>query len=128
MRKITNKQPIWNRNFLIKHCFLLFLLSWTVSSSAKDTGSKNEPPFSKEFQVHGKVTDQKGVGLSGATITEKGTTNSTSSTSDGNCTINVHGQTATLLISYVGFTPREVSVSGSTTDLVVELISEDASL
>jgi TonB-linked SusC/RagA family outer membrane protein len=128
MRKITNKQPIWNRNFLIKHCFLLFLLSWTVSSSAKGTGSKNEPPFSKEFPVHGKVTDQKGVGLSGATITEKGTTNTTLSTSDGNFTINVKGQKATLVISYVGFTPREVSVSGSMTDLAVELISEDASL
>src|SRR5580704_18014335 len=52
--------------------------------------------------VSGKVTDEKGVAGAGATITEKGTRNATTSLDDGTFTIKVKPK-ARLLISYIGF-------------------------
>jgi TonB-linked SusC/RagA family outer membrane protein len=52
--------------------------------------------------VSGKVTDEKGVAVAGATITEKGTRNATTSLDDGTFTIKVKPK-ARLLISYIGF-------------------------
>ena len=128
MQKITTKQPILNKAFLFKRCFFLFLISCYVTSFANDTSNKNYQASSVTFTVSGKVTDSKGVGLSGATIVEKGMANGTSSTADGSFSINVKGEKAILVISYVGYTTKEVEVGGSTSNLVVKLTSEDASL
>ncbi|HEY5369692.1 MAG TPA: SusC/RagA family TonB-linked outer membrane protein, partial [Hanamia sp.] len=129
MQKNNTKLPILNKAFLIKHCFLLFLITcYGVPSFAKDFGNPNGPTLSVEYTVSGKITDDKGVGLSGATITERGTTNSALSGAEGHFSINVRGERAVLIISYVGYRTREVRVNSATSDLSVELTSLDNSL
>ena len=58
----------------------------------------------------GKVTDDKGASLSGASVLEKGTKNGTSTGSDGTFTLKV-SKGATLVVNSLGFEPREVAAS-----------------
>ena len=60
--------------------------------------------------VSGTVKDPNGVALFGATVTEKGTKNSTQADANGTFFIKVNSS-ATLVISYVGFDTKEVSAS-----------------
>ena len=66
------------------------------------------------IRVSGKVTDAAdGSALVGVTIQEKGTTNGIITDGNGNFSISV-APTATLVISYMGYTSLEVSVNGRT--------------
>jgi len=60
--------------------------------------------------ISGKITDEKGASIAGATITEKGTRNSTTSHDDGSFTLNVKNK-ARLLVSYVGYETFEAPAS-----------------
>jgi TonB-linked SusC/RagA family outer membrane protein len=64
--------------------------------------------------ITGKVVDDKGAPVVGATITEKGTTNSTQSKADGSFTITVASNKSVLVVSFVGYAQQEVPVSGQT--------------
>jgi len=64
-----------------------------------------------EVTVQGKVTSQDtGESLPGVNIVQKGTQVGTVSGADGGYTITVSGN-ATLVFSFIGFTPNEVSVN-----------------
>lgn len=65
-------------------------------------------------QVSGQVTDSGGVPLPGASIVEKGTTNGVQTDFDGNYSISVSSG-ATLVISYVGFLAKEITIGNSST-------------
>ncbi len=64
------------------------------------------------IDVTGTVTDESGDGLVGATILEKGTTNGTISDINGNYTLEVADENATLVISYIGQETQEVEIGG----------------
>src|SRR5680860_971669 len=64
--------------------------------------------------INGTVTDDSGEPLAGVNIVEKGTTNGTVTDFDGNYEIEVT-EDATLVFSYIGFNPTEVSSSGKST-------------
>src|SRR6185436_355027 len=53
--------------------------------------------------ITGKVTNDKGEPLSGATITEKNTNNATTAKEDGSFSITVAGEKSVLVISFIGF-------------------------
>src|SRR6185437_15654706 len=74
--------------------------------------------------VSGKVTDEKGAAIAGATITQKGTRNATTSHDDGSWTLQVPNK-AKLIISYVGYEPREIE---SRTGLTISLAPDVKSL
>lgn len=57
--------------------------------------------------VTGKVTDEDGVGLPGATVLIKGTQNGSITDIDGRFTLNAE-QGSTLVVSYVGFASQEL--------------------
>src|SRR5690348_14533162 len=120
MRKIITKPPVFNKAFLIKNCLMLFLIACYITSFA----NRNTP----DALIHGKVVDSKGVALAGATVTEKATTNTTTTNTEGVFNLNTRNQTAVLVVSYVGYTTKEVPVNGSSRDLVIELTSFDSSL
>ncbi|SHE74934.1 TonB-linked outer membrane protein, SusC/RagA family [Arenibacter palladensis] len=67
-----------------------------------------------QYQVSGTITDLDGVPLPGANILEKGTTNGTQADFDGNFSISVEDENSVLVISYVGFATKEVSLNGQT--------------
>ena len=77
--------------------------------------------------VKGTITDDFGVPLPGANILEKGTSNGTQSDFDGNYTLNVTSNKATLVISYLGYKTQEV-VIGLKTIINIKLIEDAAGL
>ncbi|MBW8244848.1 TonB-dependent receptor [Muricauda oceani] len=77
--------------------------------------------------VQGKVNDENGTPLPGANILEKGTTNGTQTDFDGNFTINVADENATLVVSYLGFTTKEIALNGQTS-VEVSLAEDSAKL
>ena len=79
-------------------------------------------------QITGKVTDDKGTALAGVTVQVKGTTLTTSTTTDGNFSIAVPDTANTLVFSYVGMVTTEINVSGRTTVDVVQLTSSAQTL
>jgi TonB-linked SusC/RagA family outer membrane protein len=69
--------------------------------------------------ISGKITDESGNGIPSASIVEKGTTKGTISDFDGNFKLDV-AKDATLIVSFVGYTSKEMVV-GSETSLNVTL-------
>ncbi|GAB3499999.1 TonB-dependent receptor [Spirosoma knui] len=65
--------------------------------------------------VSGKITAaEDGEALVGATVTEKGTTNGTTSDVNGTFRLNVAAN-ATLVVSFIGYAPQELTVNGRST-------------
>lgn len=66
------------------------------------------------IEIKGKITNEKGEPLAGATITEKGTSNFTTAKDDGTFKIVVGNATSILVISYVNYETTEIVVSNQT--------------
>ena len=67
---------------------------------------------SAQQTVSGTVTDDTGEGLPGVNVVVKGTTVGVMTDFDGKYTLNVPNSQATLVFSFVGYTPQEVNVAG----------------
>lgn len=72
----------------------------------------SEPIATQNYKVSGTVTDHQGVPMIGANIIEKGTTNGTQTDFDGNFSISLADENAILVVSYLGYVTKEVSVKG----------------
>ena len=76
--------------------------------------------FAQNHKISGKVTDNTGGGLPGVTIMEKGTTNGTVTSAEGNYQIGINSN-STLVFSFIGYQTKEVAVEGkSQIDVVLE--------
>ncbi|MBO9639783.1 MAG: TonB-dependent receptor plug domain-containing protein, partial [Siphonobacter aquaeclarae] len=82
--------------------------------------------FGKDREISGKVTDEKGTGLAGATISIKGTTRGTNTDADGNYRITVPNDAATLVFSYIGYVKQEVAVGSRTVINIQMALGEGA--
>ena len=71
-----------------------------------------KPSLPVQHEVTGKVTDPEGVPLPGATLIEKGTSNGTVTDVDGNFSIVLDNENATLVVSFIGFATQEIEVAG----------------
>ncbi|UHG91079.1 TonB-dependent receptor [Spirosoma oryzicola] len=86
---------------------------------------KPVPPIT----VTGRVLDEKGAGLPGATVLFKGTSNvGTATDIDGRFTLNVPDGNGTLVISSISYTTQEVAINNRTTLPDVQLVSDVKSL
>lgn len=65
--------------------------------------------------IAGKITDQQGNGIASASVTIKGTSTGTTTTSDGSFTLTVPATAKTLVISSVGYETIEVNITDQTT-------------
>ena len=77
--------------------------------------------------VTGKVSDDKGNPVAGASVLAKGSKSGTSTGIDGAFKFNVPSSATTLVISYVGFTDQEVDITSSS-DVSVSLKPENTVL
>lgn len=73
-----------------------------------------------QFSVKGVVTDKTGFPLPGATVTEKGQKAGTVTDLDGNFTLKVSRRNATVVVSFLGYTTREVVARGNSLNVVME--------
>lgn len=82
-------------------CSLLLLITGIANAQTKT--------------VTGKVTDEKGDPIPGATIQVKGTSTGTATSPDGTFKVNAPSNATTLVVSYVGYANLDVDISGKTT-------------
>jgi TonB-dependent starch-binding outer membrane protein SusC len=97
------KMPITRKRWLLLLCCLLF----SYCSFSQRT-------------VNGKVTDQEGEPLIGATVMIKGTATGVTTNAEGTYSIPVNGPDDVLIFSYVGFDIQEITV-GTQTNINVKL-------
>lgn len=81
----------------------------------------------QQKSVSGKVTDSSGAVLPGVSVVVKGTTIGSITDSDGNFKLTNISENTTLVFSFVGMKPQEVTVTGKTTVNVI-LIEETIGL
>jgi TonB-linked SusC/RagA family outer membrane protein len=82
--------------------------------------------FSQTKTVSGKVLDDKGNPVQGATVTVRGSKTGTSTDAAGSFSFNVSAAAKTLVISSVGFTQQEVSIGDG--PVSVALVASSQSL
>lgn len=107
------------------YLILLVLLALEPASYAESTGNSSQIPMTQadNITVQGKVIDENGETLPGATVQQSGTTNGTITDIDGNFSLSVPSD-ATLVISFVGYKSTEVSVEGKTDLGTITLVSD----
>ncbi|MCL3779338.1 TonB-dependent receptor [Prolixibacteraceae bacterium JC049] len=99
-----------------KLMFKLMMLALTLGLSFNT--------FAQSLEVSGKVLDDQKIGIPGASVVIKGTTNGMATDIDGNFTIKVEkGQT--LIVSFVGFKKKEVVMDGTSP---LEIILENEAI
>ena len=76
--------------------------------------------------VTGVITDEDGLGLPGVSIIETGTTNGTITDLDGNYSVNVSGEAASLTYSFVGYAPQTILVGNQS--IITMSLTPDAAL
>ena len=109
---------------------LISLLFFTVIYPLAASANRNElDPVSMlaDKVISGKVADEAtGTPLSGATVSVKGTNNSTTTNANGAYSISVKDNSATLVFTFVGYTTKEVPVgAASTLDVTLKIASAE---
>jgi len=99
----------------MKYSYLILLGLLALTPAVYAEGNSNADQISmtqkNDIKVKGKVVDENGESLPGATVQEKGTTRGVITDIDGNFTLSVPSD-ATLTISFVGYRNAEVAVAG----------------
>ena len=73
--------------------------------------------FAQQKTITGKVLDNTGSPVAGATVTVKGTNVATQTSNDGTYRINVPANAKTLVFSGVGFITQDAAISGNTVNV-----------
>jgi len=94
-----------------RHLFLFSLLLLVVGL----------PAAFAQKTISGKISDTRGTPMPFVNVTVKGTSVGTIANSEGHFSITVPQGSNTLVFSYVGYKPKEMSISGHTTvDVMME--------
>jgi TonB-dependent starch-binding outer membrane protein SusC len=107
------------------YLILLGLLALATATYAEGNGKAGQMSMTQQsnITVKGKIVDENGEPLPGATIQEKGTSRGIITDKDGNFSFSVPSN-ATLIVSYIGFKSVEVTVGGKTALGNITLVSE----
>lgn len=89
--------------------------------SAKETPAIKEAVAPIQFRVSGVVSDNNGP-VANATVTEKGTTNMTTTNNEGQFSLDLSSSNAVLVISHVSYKTQEVSVNNQS-KLTITMLS-----
>jgi TonB-dependent starch-binding outer membrane protein SusC len=103
---------------LVKCCLCVFIAALLPVCQLLASGGTG---FGAEIRVNGKVTDDNGQPVIGATIMVKGTGTGTVTDVDGSYSISVKDGSAILVFSFTGYANKEEVVGNRTTiDVVLE--------
>lgn len=82
---------------------------------ARPAAADEEPPKTPaEIRLTGKVSNEKGEGLPGASVVVKGTTTGTVTGATGDYALSVPGETTVIVVSSVGYMTQETEVGSRT--------------
>lgn len=76
--------------------------------------------YAQQKTIKGTVTDTQGEALIGVAVAVKGMSTGTITDLDGKYTLSVATGAKTLVASYIGMTSKEVAISGTVVDIVLE--------
>src|ERR1700754_4064576 len=99
LRRIALIKAAPGRLFFKAMCYLLFLFLPALAQA--------------QSVVNGTVKDNGGVAVIGATVTEKGAKNTTTTDVNGKFKITFKGNSRTLVVSYIGYKTQEFAIGGA---------------
>lgn len=102
------KQLVYKIVTMKKLLIFTLTLIWAAQLSAQVT------------RVNGTITDEKGVPLPGVNIIEKTTTNGVNTDVNGKYSIRLLNPNANLVISFIGYTSKDVPVTSGTVNVQLE--------
>jgi TonB-linked SusC/RagA family outer membrane protein len=116
-------------------CFRNQPLTYTIVSDdivviKEKTAPAPEPvktEIAPPIKITGKITSEDGTPLANANVQEKGKTYGTMTKADGSFELSVESTNSVLVISYVGFVSKEITV-GNQTDITIKLAQVQASM
>ncbi|MGV3640086.1 MAG: SusC/RagA family TonB-linked outer membrane protein [Adhaeribacter sp.] len=73
------------------------------------------PLLAQQRTVSGRITGETGDALPGVTVLVKGTTNGTTTDTDGKYSLNVTDGNATLVVSFIGYVSQEIALNNRST-------------
>ena len=121
----SQTRKVFSRSGLIAGlCLSSLVSSYAIPGGVDATKAKNESVMitQQAKRVSGVVTDSAGEPIPGANVVQKETTNGTVTDMNGKYTLDVPNN-ATLVISFIGYTTKEIKV-GSQSVLNVSLVEE----
>ncbi|WP_025762413.1 SusC/RagA family TonB-linked outer membrane protein [Dyadobacter tibetensis] len=83
--------------------------------------------MAQDRSITGKVLDETGQGLPGATVTVKGSSRGTNADAEGNFSLSEVGDNTTLVFSSIGYLKKEVVV-GNRSEITIDLAPDVANL
>jgi len=86
-----------------------------------------EVPILIKFLVKGAVVDENNITLPGASVSEKGTKKGTQTDFNGNFSLEVSNENAILIVSYLGYKTKEISINRQT-QITIQLLEEASNL
>jgi TonB-dependent starch-binding outer membrane protein SusC len=102
----------------LRECFAGQPLTFTIYDKIVVIKEKDQAVVAAPLQqpialvVSGKIVDENGKPLPGATVLEKGTANGVATNPNGSFSIKVSNGNAVLVVSFVGYERKEVAVNG----------------
>lgn len=112
---------------LLEEAFLESNIKFKLSENNIIVLSEQEVNSNNDIKINisGKVVDKVGMPLPGASIIEKGTTNGSETDFDGNFTLDIIDENAVIIVSYLGYTSKEIKIGKETNFIIV--LEEDSS-
>lgn len=99
----------------MKRCFWLFLLLLLIQAKGISLYA---------IDLKGKVVDDQGEAIVGASLVEQGTTNGTTTDIDGNFTLKTKSEQGILVVSYLGYQTQHVKMA----PIVNIILKEDSQI
>ncbi|WP_281225692.1 SusC/RagA family TonB-linked outer membrane protein [Flavobacterium aquiphilum] len=93
---------------------ILFSLSQVQGYAVSFKGATELKNVQVQKVIKGQVNDENGMSMPGVTVTEKGSKNATLTDFDGKFTLKVDNENSVLVLSFLGYTTREISLKGET--------------
>lgn len=89
------------------------------SQISESMRSSYQPDQNKKKRITGKVLDEKGESIIGATVIVPGSNVATITNNDGQFSLEIPENTKSITVSYVGYTSKEIVLSNSTNIKVI---------
>lgn len=104
---------------------IIFSIAFAGFTYAGHEGRAHENALA--IQVSGKVSDDINAPLPGVSVVIKGTQKGTTTDIEGNFKLEVPNESAVIVLSFVGFVTKEITV-GNQTNIIVSLVPENTAL
>lgn len=109
----------FHAKFLTAISLILLFTITGISAKAFDNS-----PGQADTTIRGKISDSTGAGLAGVSVTVKGTQQGTTTGPNGDFVLNNVPARATLVISYIGYQSREITLATGQSYLSLSIYTE----